>query len=517
VALANHCSFLLCLFCCCLVISSCQQTSAESYGEHVVIRQCWFEPEPDWPQTVCGILNVPEDYRKQQSRRIELPFIIFKAKRRQNMTVPLVVAGGGGPGYPLGISATDMESVETSVWTNWYYATIAAGRDLILIDNRGVGSAVPRLDCREIEDAAMNVLDEKLERNALKQLIRQSYTACKQRLIKQGINLSQYQVINAAKDLEQLRIGLGITRLNIYGGSYGSRLALVYERLYPGSVRTLILDSIFPQSIKTYENEPRRNYEAIMRIIDKCNRDKRCTRQFGTDLDKRLADFLGQLDIEPLNIRVISPVDDKPVDVKVTPQMFFDTLYMALYDAAVIGRIPKYLHAIIAGNRDYLAALIREYYIAEISVNSIDEGAYASYACFDEIPFVDFTIAREELAKYPFQHYSNESVFDHVEIMCEVWNVPAATADFRQTYKIDTPLLIYSGALDPVTPIELARPVIENARRWWAAVWPDISHSVMSYSECSDKTAAAFLHDPESDPFNHACAQEVDRTYFQDD
>jgi len=482
-----------------------------------VIRPCWFEAEPDWPQTVCGILNVPEDYSKQQSRRIELPFIIFKAKRRQKTTVPLVVAGGGGPGYPLGIAATDMMSEEASVWTNWYYATIDAGRDLILSDNRGVGSAVPRLDCSEVEDAAMELLDKKLERTELKKQIRQAYKACKERLLRQGIDLNHYHVINAARDLEQLRLSLGIEQINVYGGSYGSRLALVYERLHPDSVRALILDSIFPQSIKTYENEPKRNYEAVMRVIDKCNRDQRCQRQFGADLDKQLAEFLAQLDAQPLHIKAISPIDDAPVDVKVTAQMFFDTLYMALYDGDVISQIPYYLHAIINGNRDYLAALISEYYIAEVSTNSIDEGAYASYACFDEIPFVDFSVAREELAKYPFQHYSNELIFDHMQIMCEVWNIASAPAHFRQIYKIDTPLLVYAGELDPVTPIELARPVIDNARRWWAAVWPDISHSVMSYSECSDRTAAVFLHDPESDPFIHACAREADTTYFQND
>ncbi len=460
----------------------------------------------------CGVLKVPEDYSRQHSQRIELPFIVFKAKNKRHNSLPLLVAGGGGPGYPLGIAATDMKNIEGSIWTNWQYASIDAGRDLILIDNRGVGSARPRLDCVEVEDTAMDLLHRKLERKELKKQIEQVYTACRKRLLKKDIDLKKYHILNAARDIEQLRLSLGVAQFNVYGGSYGSRVALVYERMYPQSVRAMILDSIFPQSIETYEKEPRRNYEAVMRVIDKCNRDHHCQRLFGTDLDRRLAGFLAQLDKQPLHIRAISPIDNEPVDVKVTPQMFFQTLYMALYDADILHQMPYYLHTIINGDRDHLATLISEYYIAEVSVESIDEGAYASYACFDEIPFVDFTAAREELTKYPFQHYSNELVFDHMEIMCEVWKVAAAPDDFRQTYDIDTPLLIYGGELDPVTPIELARPVIDNARRWWAAVWPNISHSVMSYSACSDRVAAAFLHDPESDPFIHACAKVADRT-----
>ena len=496
-------------------IGGCSPTTAGRDHDIIQSTPCWFKPPADWPRAECAILTVPEDYADRQSRKIELPFIIFKAFEPRKNTLPLVIAGGGGPGYPLGIAAEDMRDTENSVWTNWYHATVAAGRDLILVDNRGVGSATPRLDCIEIENAAMDLLERKLERDQLRGFIRQAYTRCKQRLLDQDIDLRHYHVINAAKDLEQLRVALSLPQLNVYGGSYGSRLALVYEKLYPNSVRALLLDGIFPQSIKTYENEPRRNYEAIMRIIDRCSRNERCQRLYGANLETRLADYLEQLDAEALKIRAINPIDDQLVDVKVTPQMFFDALYMALYDGDLINHIPRYLHAIIGGNEDYLMELISEYYIAEASVNSTDEGAYASYACYDEIPFVDFDSARSELAKYPLQHYSNELVFDHIEIMCEVWDVPAANEEFRQPYPIDTPLLIYAGELDPVTPVELARPVIENARKWWGAVWPDVSHSVMSYSECSDITAELFLADPESDPFRHPCASAAKSIIFE--
>lgn len=119
----------------------------------------------------------------------------------------------------------------------------------------------------------MSLLDRKLERMDLIALIRESCLSCKRRLEKQGVDLSRYNVVNAANDLEQLRIAPGIDRLNIYGASYSSRVALVHERLCPETTRSLILDGIFPQSIRTYENEPRRDYLVIMRIFDKCERD----------------------------------------------------------------------------------------------------------------------------------------------------------------------------------------------------------------------------------------------------
>ena len=499
---------MLLIFACSHVVAGNDKDAGASYAGNIVFRECWFQSEPEWPRSECGVLRVPEDYSKPRGRLIELPFIIFRAYGGHRNTYPLVVAGGGGPGVALGISETDWETAENPLWTSWAHSTVEAGRDLILIDNRGVGSSVPRLDCDEIENAAMSLLDKKLERDDLISLIKESYSACKHRLEKQGIDLSQYHVVNAANDLEQLRLGLGIDRLNVYGASYSSRVALVYERLYPDAARTLILDGIYPQSIKTYENEPRRNYEALMRVFDKCNRELHCYSRYGTDLDNRLAGFLEKLDESPSSITVNSTKDDKPVEVKVTASMFFDSLYTAIYDPDMIRRIPKYLNAIFAGDNAYLKELIGDYYVADIAVSYVDEGAYASYACYDEIPFVDFSVARSELMKYPFQQYSNAKVFDHMEAMCEVWDVPAAPAGFKETYQIDTPLLIYSGELDPVTPAELARPVVENARIWWGKVWPDSSHEVIHQLECADWTAAIFLHDPESNPFIDKCTAE---------
>ncbi len=496
---------LLLILACSLAAQGGGKHAGAAYAGNIVFRECWFKPEPDWPRSECGVLQVPEDYSKPLGRSIELPFIIFRAYAGIRNTYPLVVAGGGGPGVALGISDTDWETAENPLWTSWAHSTVEAGRDLILIDNRGVGTSVPRLDCHEIEDAAKSVLDRKLEHPELISLIKESYAACKHRLEKQGIDLSQYHVVNAANDLEQLRLGLGIDRLNVYGASYSSRVALVYERHYPGTTRTLILDGIFPQSIRTYENEPRRNYQAIMRVFDKCNRDFLCYSRYGTDLDKRLADFLEKLDASPLSISVNNTDGDKPVPVKVTASMFFDSLYSAIYDPVMIRRIPKYLNGIFAGDTAYLKELVGDYYVADLSESIIDEGAYASYACYDEIPFVDFSVARSELMKYPFQQYSNAKVFDHMEAMCDVWDVPAASPGFKETYRINTPLLIYAGELDPVTPAELARPVIENAGIWWGKVWPDASHEVIHQVECADRDAAVFLYDPASNPFIHGC------------
>lgn len=505
----------LCIIVCCILLQGCGKSPEKTYAENITTNDCWFEQKDDWPVSECGILKVPEDYSKPQGREVELPFIIFKANEPKKETYPLVVAGGGGPGGALGISEENKHTFDESAWVNWYSSTIDTGRDLILIDNRGVGSSVPRLDCYEVKEASLESLGKQQTVDDVVKLTRESFGACKKRLIESGIDISQYHIINAARDLEELRIGLAVDQLNIYGGSYGTRIALEFERLYPDSTRALILDGIYPQSVKAFEDEPRHNSEAMMRVINKCQEDSDCFGEFGFNLEERLSTFLKQLEENPITVHVTSPVDYDPIDVVVTPDVFFDSLFSMMYDETVISYMPKYMYATFRGNTDYLTELVRDYYINEIVINSQDEGAYASYSCFDEIPFNDFTAARDSLNKYPYQHYSNKFVFAISEAICEAWEVPVATAEFKNKYNINAPVLIYSGELDPVTPAELAEPVIENARKSWDLEWPNIAHGVMYSSDCADWTAQAFLNDPESYPFIYECSDEKAKFNFE--
>ena len=129
----------------------------------------------------------------------------------------------------MGITETDWYTIDDSLWVNWYYSTIDAGRDLILIDNRGVDSSLPRLDCVEVESANMSLLDKELDQSESIKRAKEALGACRHKFEYQGIDISQYHVINAAKDLEGIRIGLGFDQLNVYGISYGTRVSLVYE------------------------------------------------------------------------------------------------------------------------------------------------------------------------------------------------------------------------------------------------------------------------------------------------
>lgn len=511
--LISLCSILFILTC----LSSCGTTNRISENDSVTLKPCWFETEDSWPQSECGVLTVPENYDNPSGRQVRLPFIIYKADKPNTSRYPLVIAGGGGPGNPLSISEPDTRSLNTELWSPWYAATLKSGRDLILIDNRGVGSSKPRLACTEVEQADIDSLDKRYSTEEVISITRKAFTACKHRLTEQGVDISQYHVINAARDLEALRLGLGYKQLNLYGISYGSRVSLVYERMFPDSVRSLILDGIYPQASPSLIDLPRLNYESVIRVINKCQADQSCNDRFAKNLEDRFKAYLKKIDRKPLNIRITSPINYKPIDVLVTPDVFFDSIYTMLYDHYAIELLPKYLYSIFNGNIDYLAEIIRDYYVRDIMIDPLDVGAYASYACFDDYPFTNFKATKAEIKSYPLQHYSNRLVAVLLKTMCESWDVPAVSADFKSPYHITTPVLIYSGELDPITPAKLASPVIEHADTVWETVWPNLSHGVMLFSDCADWTAATFLENPSRDPFIYDCVNAKNPLDFDTD
>jgi pimeloyl-ACP methyl ester carboxylesterase len=57
--------------------------------------------------------------------------------------------------------------------------------------------------------------------------------ACASELAAQGVDASRYTTAAFVDDLEAVRVALGAPRWNLWGGSYGTRVALDYLRRHP--------------------------------------------------------------------------------------------------------------------------------------------------------------------------------------------------------------------------------------------------------------------------------------------
>ena len=53
-----------------------------------------------------------------------------------------------------------------------------------------------------------------------------------------------YTTSIAVRDLDDVRAALGFEQIDLYGGSYGTRVAELYMRRYPAHVHAVILDGV---------------------------------------------------------------------------------------------------------------------------------------------------------------------------------------------------------------------------------------------------------------------------------
>src|SRR5256884_8424987 len=177
----------------------------------------------------CGYVTVPESRSNPKEGMVQLAVAIFKSPNVQNDPNP-VVRLEGGPGGP---SLDNWARYITSA----NYATFVFNHDLIMFDQRGTGYSTPSLKCPETLQNQFETLDKHLSATDFERLQLQALRACHDRLVRSGVDLNTFNALENAADVHDLILALGYKQANLYGVSYGTRLALTTMRLFPSVVR----------------------------------------------------------------------------------------------------------------------------------------------------------------------------------------------------------------------------------------------------------------------------------------
>ena len=283
---------------------------------------------------------------------------------------------------------------------------------------------------------------------------------------------------------------------------------MVYARVFPDAARALVLDSVYPPHIKFLEELPKLSWRAFERVFEMCADSEICSTRFGSDLQERFDTFLGELDGRYIEWTMTNPRSLKPMQVKIDSGVIVTSLFLSMYVETSISDIPLIVSSLMNDSFDYIGALVREEFVEGFSVRPFDEGAYASYTCYDEIPFNDPSEAQREAEKYPIQKFMNRVSTKVDFAMCDVWNVPAGEELESAPVRSPVPTLLLSGALDPVTPPEWAISSQKYLSQAYHVVWPGIGHGVLNASFCADEVSQEFLDQPDQDPRGLTCINE---------
>jgi pimeloyl-ACP methyl ester carboxylesterase len=448
----------------------------------------------------CGYLVVPEDRSQPDGPTVRLHVAIFKSTNPDPEPDPVIYLAGGG-----GVNHLD---------SSGYYLShggyeILERRDYIMYNQRGAHYNQPTLGCPDYsaflsELAGQNLNSEDYHASKLEFLL-----DCRDDLVDRGINLEMYNSAVNAADLNDLRLVLGYDQVNLYGTSYGTRLALTMMRDFPEGVRSMIIDSVYPPQVDYFSEFAANAHQAYLKLFESCAVDPFCNETY-PELEDVFYDVIDNLNASPSSFTWM----DEPV--MFNGGVFSEAIYLMLYTAE-IGIAPK---AIFEASRGDFA-IIEPYILGamDITTTHLSWGAYYSIHCSEEAILDTFDHALALSADLPPQimdYYiwtgPSAAIFNFD--LCTSWGVDPANNIESEPVVSDIPTLLLAGQFDPITPSDWAQLAASTLSNSYFYEFPGIGHGVMRSNRCALEIGLQFIHDPKTEP-DASCVDDLTGPEFR--
>lgn len=451
---------------------------------------CLF-PVPPGEHVECGYLIVPEDRARPGSPLIRLAVAILRSTSGKPSPDPILFLEDG-PGAGAVANAAQ-----------WLDSPLRRRRDVILLDPRGTGLSEPLLNCPELDELALDLLEQALtpEQEAEQRLA--SARTCRDRLRMNGVNLAAYTSQTNAADIADLRKTLGYAEWNLYGISYGSRLALTVLRDYPAGVRSAILDAAYPPAASGLLELVPNALRAFEAFFEGCASDAACSTAY-PDLRATYYDLVAGLNQAPQVVPVRHPRTGRTINFLLTGDRLIETTFQALHESELIPYLPFLVHEIRAGRPELLANIGLN---LALRVESMSEGVYYSIECHEELPFNAYEDLLAVAEQYPeFVSF----VLGRAEyVICPIWGVVEAGGIETQAVTSPVPTLLLAGTYDPLAPPAWAYLTAQSLSTSYVYEFSGLGHGVSLVEGCPQRIMQAFLTDPFAAPHNADCIKSM--------
>lgn len=422
----------------------------------------------------CAFLEVPENYDEPEQRRLELLVVRLPASAARTTDDP-VLAIAGGPGQAAS---------ESFLWLDKAFQDLAQQRDIYLIDQRGTGhSNAQTCDLSHREDLLLADDRESFRELGLECLAQF-----------QG-DPRQYITPVAVRDFERVREALGIARWNLYGVSYGTRVAQSYMRTYPASVRTAVLDGVLPTQVNFGPQIALHSQAALDALVIQCRADDACGEAY-PDLSEGLSALFERLERAPVEIQYREISSGDQVKETLRRAHLVSVVRMALYNSEVLSVLPPILAQ--AYREDDFAPLARMSDRLDIS-GQLAMGMHNSVMCSEDVPFIE-EVPTEALENT----YMGTRMVEALKGLCEVWPRGDIDASYKQPLRSSIPTLLLSGERDPVTPPAYGEALLEGLGSARHITVPHRGHHVGT-TGCMPRLIAQFVESAQTESLQVNC------------
>ena len=384
-------------------------------------------PLPEDLKMECGYLTVPESRSASSgnfpsNRTLRTYVTIVKGLNENPSSDPIVFLYGGPGGNSGGI----LEGLGTPEVQD----LLLNQSDFIVFDHRGTGFSEPALFTPEVDPLWSDAFLKDFDADERAGRFVEAMLKARARFVNADINLAAINTPEIAADLNDLRSALGYDKLNLWGISYGTRVALAAMRDYPESIRSVILDSTVPIQVSQYiEAIPNALYVYNL-LFDAVAADPKAKAAY-PDLKAVFYEVFERLKKKPVLIPAKHPMTNQAIKLRLTGEVFIGIFCIGFYSSEAISKMPNRIYQAYRGNYQQLAEiLIRQLYHPATDLPGRSQGMYYCVNCCDDKVTAN---TGEEIIKYA-QKYPEMSSLPltefalgkHITDIAEKWGARAA-------------------------------------------------------------------------------------------
>lgn len=403
---------------------------------------------------LCGSVRRPLDPAAPKGTQIDVHFAVLPALARNRKPDP-VFFFAGGPGQ---------SAIEVAGRVQALLGRLSNRRDIVLIDQRGTGRSAPLL-CEEA-DPTQPLADAVDPARRLARL--EACRASLQRL-PHG-DLRHYTTAVAMQDADAVRRQLGADRINLVGGSYGTRAALEFLRQFPHTVRRVVLDGVAPPDMVLPAAAATDNQAALDALFDGCAAEPACAARYPA----LRADWRSLLAALPRDIELAHPVTGEAEHLQLTRDALLALVRTPLYVPALASALPLAVTEAARGRFAPLVGLATA--LSGGRTGALAEGMHFAVVCAEDAPRL------AQAADVPGADFG-DAFADLYRQVCAGWPRGGVPAAFYTLPLAPVAVLVLSGGADPATPPRhgerVARALGVKARH---VVVPEAGHGLMALS-----------------------------------
>ena len=469
----------------------------QAYTPRFEEANCQFDVPPGVNVT-CGYATVPENRTINSGRTIRLAVAVFHSRSSNPKPDPVMFLQGGPGGEAVSLSANAYPILVDPFLSD---------RDYITYDQRGTGLSEPALICDELERANRQDVYGTIDSSSRELVYQNAFLSCAGLFQTQGIDVSAYNTVENAADLKDIVKLLGYEKVNLYGASYGTRLALVAMRNHPEVIRSAILDSVMPVETNWVNEFPNIANYTLTNLFNSCKADPDCNKAY-PDIETVFWDLATKLDEKPVTLST-SAYPMGTVTETIDGAYLLSIIMGLSKTTSYIDTAPQTIYRVRDG--DY-STLIAAQYSLPYGFEGINTGLYISVMCHEHV--LDTTPEKllEASTQLRVKDFVWSPFYGHLDKMfsaCKTWGSTGPVLGEKDKVVSDIPSLVITGTFDGATPPQQGKQVADTLPNSYYFEFPNQGHvpTASDDSGCAMQIALEFLDNPLTEPSRDCMSQ----------